>query len=72
MSCGFLPVSIVKENRLNYYNALDKYAVKGFLYNFTNMLARTEPITVYTGNVRSVINNYNLKVSDFFQKKWKN
>lgn len=44
MSCGFLPISIAKENRLDYYNALDKYAVEGILDDFTNMLAELEEV----------------------------
>ncbi len=39
---GFLPVSIAKENRLDYYNALDKYAAEGILDDFTDMLAELE------------------------------
>ena len=42
MSYGFLPVSIAKENRLDYYNALDKYAAQGILDDFTNMIAELE------------------------------
>ncbi len=42
MSCGFLPISIAKENRLDYYNALDKYAAEGILDDFTNMIAELE------------------------------
>lgn len=42
MSCGFLPISIAKENRLDYYNALDKFAAEGILDDFTNMLAELE------------------------------
>lgn len=42
MSYGFLPISIAKENRLDYYNALDKYAARGILDDFTNMLAELE------------------------------
>ena len=42
MSCGFLPISIAKENRLDYYNALDRYAAEGFLDDFTNMIAELE------------------------------
>ena len=42
MSYGFLPISIAKENRLNYYNALDKYAAQGILDDFTNMIAELE------------------------------
>ncbi len=42
MSYGFLPISIAKENRLDYYNALDKYAAQGNLDDFTNMIAELE------------------------------
>lgn len=44
MSCGFLPVSIAKENRLDYYNVLDKYAAEGILDDFINMLAELEEV----------------------------
>ena len=44
MSCGFLPVSIAKENRLDYYNALDKYAAEGILDDFADMLAELEEV----------------------------
>jgi Fic family protein len=44
MSCGFLPISIAKENRLDYYNALDKYAAEGILDDFTNMIAELEEV----------------------------
>jgi len=42
MGCGFLPISIAKENRLDYYNALDKYAAEGILDDFTNMISELE------------------------------
>lgn len=42
LSRGFLPVSIAKENRLDYYNALDKYAAQGQLEDFTELIARLE------------------------------
>ena len=42
LSKGFLPVSIAKENRLDYYNALDKYAAQGELEEFTNLIAGLE------------------------------
>lgn len=42
LSRGFLPVSIAKENRLDYYNALDLYAAQGRLDDFTEMLAILE------------------------------
>ena len=42
MSAGFLPVSIAKENRLDYYNALEEYAVNGNLNPFTELIASLE------------------------------
>lgn len=42
LSRGFLPVSIAKENRLNYYNALDLYATHGKPDDFVEMLAVLE------------------------------
>lgn len=39
---GFLPVSIDKENRLDYYNALEKYAVNGDLNPFAAFVAELE------------------------------
>ena len=42
MSYGFLPISIAKENRLDYYYALDKYAAQGIPDDFTNMIAELE------------------------------
>ena len=39
---GFLPVSVAKENRLQYYNALEKYAVEADLAEFTDLIARLE------------------------------
>lgn len=42
MAKGFLPVSIAKEDRLEYYNALDKYAAQGELKEFTDMIAALE------------------------------
>ena len=39
---GFLPVSITKENRLEYFNALESYAVDGDLELFTDMIAQLE------------------------------
>lgn len=44
MSCGFLPISIAKETRLDYYNALDKYAAEGILDDFTDMIAELEEV----------------------------
>ena len=42
MSAGFLPVSISKENRLEYFEALEKYAVEGDLSVFSDMIAELE------------------------------
>lgn len=39
---GFLPVSIAKENRVDYYNALEEYAVKGDLHPFADLVAELE------------------------------
>lgn len=39
---GFLPISIAKENRLDYYNALEEYAVNGSLDKFTDLIAELE------------------------------
>ena len=39
---GFLPISIAKETRLEYFEALEAYAVKGELNYFADMLAELE------------------------------
>ena len=39
---GFLPVSIAKENRLEYFDALESYAVNGDLVPFAEMIAALE------------------------------
>ncbi len=39
---GFLPVSIAKENRLEYFDALEAYAVNGDLTPFAGMIAGLE------------------------------
>ena len=44
MSKGFLPISIAKENRLDYYNALEEYAVNGDLKLFADLIADLEEI----------------------------
>lgn len=36
------PVSIAKENRLDYYNALETYAVRGELGEFADLVAELE------------------------------
>lgn len=42
MGAKFLPVSIAKENRLDYYNALEEYAVNKNLVPFTELIATLE------------------------------
>lgn len=42
ISDGFLPVSVAKENRLDYYNALEAYAVQGELERFVDLVAELE------------------------------
>lgn len=42
MAAGFLPISIAKENRLGYYEALDTYAVNRELSPFAEMVANLE------------------------------
>lgn len=42
MTGGFLPVSIAKENRLEYFDALEAYAVGGDLAPFAEMVADLE------------------------------
>lgn len=42
LSQDFLPVSIDKENRLNYYNALEQYAVNGYLKPFSDFVSDLE------------------------------
>lgn len=42
MSAGFLPVSVAKENRLEYYEALEKYAVYNDLQEFADLVAKLE------------------------------
>lgn len=42
IAAGFLPVSIAKENRLDYYNALEAYAVQGELGPSDDLVAGLE------------------------------
>lgn len=42
MASGFLPISIAKEKRLEYFEALEAYAVDGDLNPFTEMIAVLE------------------------------
>ena len=39
---GFLSVSVAKENRLEYFDALEAYAVNGNLEPFSEMIAELE------------------------------
>ena len=39
---GYLPISVAKENRLDYYNALEQYAVYGDLTSFADFVAELE------------------------------
>ena len=39
---GFLPVSVAKENRLEYFDALEAYAVNGNPEPFSEMIAELE------------------------------
>lgn len=39
---GYLPISVAKENRLDYYNALEQYAVNGDLKPFYYLVAELE------------------------------
>ena len=41
---GYLPVSVAKENRLDYYNALEQYAVGGDLTVFADFVAELEEV----------------------------
>lgn len=42
MSAGFLPVSINKEDRMDYYTCLEEYATSGNLDPFADMVAKLE------------------------------
>lgn len=42
MAQGFPPISIAKENRLDYFNTLESYAVEGNLAPFADMIAVLE------------------------------
>ena len=44
MRNGFLPISIQKENRLQYFETLESYAVNGDLIPFAEMIAELEMI----------------------------
>ena len=42
MADGFLPVSIAKEDRLEYFEALESFAVEGKLESFADMITALE------------------------------
>ena len=42
MANGFAPVSIAKENRLDYFNTLEIYAIEGNITPFAEMIAELE------------------------------
>ena len=42
MSAGLLPINIRTENRIRYYDALDKYAVERDLQPFAEFVAEVE------------------------------
>lgn len=42
MANGFVPISIDKENRLEYFNALEAYAIEGNITPFAEMIAGLE------------------------------
>ena len=44
MANGFAPISIAKENRLDYFNALEVYAVEGNIAPFAEMIAELEEV----------------------------
>ena len=44
MAAGFLPVSISKEDRITYYDALEQYASNGDLNEFSEFIAHLEEI----------------------------
>ena len=44
MANGFAPISIAKENRLDYFNALEAYAVEEDISPFAEMLAELEEV----------------------------
>ncbi len=42
MANGFAPISIAKENRLDYFNTLESYAIEGNITPFAEMIAELE------------------------------
>lgn len=43
---GYLPISVDKENRLDYYNVLGEYAVNSSLVPFADFVAKLEEIQI--------------------------
>ncbi len=44
MANGFAPISIAKEDRVAYFNALEAYAVEGNITPFAEMIAGLEEV----------------------------
>ena len=59
MTNGFLPISISKESRLDYFNALESYAVDGDLNPFADLMAALEDqkLDFYIGAIEQQRNN---------------
>ena len=59
MANSFLPVSIAKESRLDYFNALESYAVDGDLKPFADFIAALEEqkLDFYIGAIEQQQNN---------------
>lgn len=51
MAQGFLPITIKKESRLEYFDALEAYAVNGTIQPFADMIAslEEEQLDIYLG-----------------------
>jgi Uncharacterized conserved protein len=59
MAHGFLPISIAKESRLEYFNTLESYAADGDLKLFTEFIAALEEqkLDFYIGAIEQQQNN---------------
>lgn len=59
MANGFLPISISKESRLKYFNALESYAVDGDLKPFADLVADLEEqkLDFYIRAIEQQLNN---------------
>lgn len=62
MANGFLPVSIANENRLEYFEVLEAYAVNGELQPFAEMIASLEEqrLDEYLGIEQNLADDYNI------------